>query len=99
MSEDYVVDTQSKYIVLEGIEKGNTFFSINSSDESVDPRVTLDGKISYNIIGYANTGDEARGLITAYTGKSDNHRVFDYIRKTQKEMSYRQFGTDEVLYD
>lgn len=45
-----------KYVILEGIEKGNRFFSFNTDD----PTKLYDGTVAYEVIGYANTVKEAQ---------------------------------------
>ena len=46
-----------KYVLLEGIENFNRFYSTNSND---DPTKLSDGTVAYRIIGYADTPEEAQ---------------------------------------
>lgn len=84
-----------KYVVLQGIEHGNCFYSL-FIDKDRDPTITIDGKVSYNLIGYASTGDQARAMITEHTGKSDNQRLFEWIAKQRMEMHRREIEAIET---
>jgi len=55
---EYEWDPEPPLILLEGLEKGNRFFSTNSKDK--DPRYLITGKLAYKIIGYAETSKEAQ---------------------------------------
>ena len=46
-----------QYVILEGLEHGNRFFSLNSEK---DPTLSETGEVWYRIIGYADTIAEAQ---------------------------------------
>lgn len=51
----------AKYVLLEGLQLGNKFFSSISSNKTEDSVVRLNsGEIAYKIIGYANTVKDAQ---------------------------------------
>lgn len=55
-----MANKDSKYIILKGIEQGNVFWSTNTPNESEKDRTKLaDGTIAYEILGYADTEQEA----------------------------------------
>lgn len=47
-----------KYVLLEGIELGNLFFS--DFVEGEDPTLLANGEVGYTILGYANSIPEAQ---------------------------------------
>ena len=51
-------ERHKELIILEGIEQGNRFFSMNTPEE--DGRFLADGRLVYKILGYADTTDEAQ---------------------------------------
>lgn len=53
-----------KYVILEGLEHGNKFFSLNTEE---DPTLSAKGEVWYKVIGYAETVAEAQ---TKLFGKS-----------------------------
>jgi hypothetical protein len=59
-----MADKNSPYIVYRGLEQGNKFFSTNNPNEPESEKVKLDdGTVAYEILGYAETPDEARAII------------------------------------
>lgn len=46
-----------KFVILRGIKHGNTCFCLNSE---TDPRYSATGELWYDIIGYADTVEEAQ---------------------------------------
>lgn len=65
-----------KLVVLMGIEHGNMFYT---SNRSTDPTKLVDGTTAYQILGYADTGDEAREIIFAnpeYKAKVSQALIF-----------------------
>lgn len=59
-----MADKNSKYAVYRGLEQGNRFFSTNDPNEPESEKVKLyDGTVAYEILGYADTEDEARAII------------------------------------
>lgn len=51
----------SKFILLEGLQHGNKFFTKNESDKPESEKVKLkDGTIAYKILGYAHSVEEAQ---------------------------------------
>jgi hypothetical protein len=55
------------YVVLKGIERGNVFYSSNTPGK--DPTKSATGKTWFEVLGYADTGDEARLVIDDYNVK------------------------------
>jgi hypothetical protein len=51
----------AQFACFEGLEQGNRFFSTNQPNE--DMTKTADGKVSYKILGYANTVGEAQMIL------------------------------------
>lgn len=50
-----------KFILLEGLEEGNRFITVNNPDKSDDQKCRLvDGTLAYKIIGYANSVKDAQ---------------------------------------
>ena len=57
-----------KFVLLQGIKHGNKFFTTNDNNESKEDKVKMnDGTKAYNIIGYADSVQEAQ---IALYGKS-----------------------------
>ena len=50
-----------QYVVLESLEHGTRFYTTNPSDD--DPTLSATGEKWYRVIGYADTGDQARRVI------------------------------------
>jgi len=64
-----MADKNSQYVVYRGLEQGNKFFSTNNPNEPESEKVKLlDGTVAYEILGYADTGDEARQIIYGAKG-------------------------------
>lgn len=81
----------SAYIVLEGKEHGNCFFTSNSPEKSEEDKLKIKtGEVAYNLIGYADTPEEANELITKYTGKDRFERLHEYMVET-----YTRLGIPE----
>lgn len=72
-------DKKKKFVVLEGIEHKNCFYTTNDPD--YDHRRLINGEIAYNILGYTNTSDEALSIIDKYTGTSRSDRIINYMDK------------------
>jgi hypothetical protein len=72
--------TEAKFIVLEGIESKNRFYTMNCSNE--DQTKLLNGTVAYTILGYANSEKEALDII----GDDEYHRrtMNDYISNLLK---------------
>ncbi len=49
---------EHKYVILEGIEHGNRFFSTYTEGE--DPTKSAEGETWYKILGYADSVGEAQ---------------------------------------
>ena len=65
-------------VVLMGIEHGNMFYTLN---RSTDPTKLVDGTTAYQILGYADTGDEARKIIFANPEyKAKVSRALDFLK-------------------
>jgi hypothetical protein len=72
-------NSEYKFVVLEGLEHGNQFFTTNSEH----PEITHDGKVSYKILGRTNTVEEAQFIL--YGDETDElrqKRMKDYLMKT-----------------
>ena len=52
----------AKLVVLEGLEHHNRFYSTYTGGGE-DPTITRDGKVSYKVLGYADTDEEARAIL------------------------------------
>ena len=65
--EDLIVVDEThyeKFVVLEGIEHGNRFYTRNDPGEPEEEKVLSKiGEVWYKILGYASTGDEALAII------------------------------------
>lgn len=48
-----------KYVVLEGLEHGNRFYTTNHEN----PTKSAKGEIWYKIIGYADSSEEAQSIL------------------------------------
>jgi hypothetical protein len=60
--EEVGLTTSDKpFVVLEGIEEGNRFYTTNTRGE--DHRFLANGTEAYRVLGFADTGDEARKII------------------------------------
>jgi hypothetical protein len=49
------------FVLLRGLEHGNRFYTTNGGEH--DPRYLANGKLAYEIIGYAETSKEAEGKL------------------------------------
>ncbi len=58
----------SKFVVLQGIEHGNRFFTDYHGNAEDVVRLT-DGTIAYKILGFANTVEEAQVFLYGKTFK------------------------------
>jgi hypothetical protein len=76
-----------KYVALRGIEKGNMFYSMHlpASDETR----LADGTLAYEILGYANTDEDARKLCGWTGGFADTVRMADYLKEVDPTISGR----------
>jgi hypothetical protein len=57
------MDNLKPLVALRGLERGNMFYTTNSPGEDIT--LTADGKVSYEVLGYADTDDEARVILRA----------------------------------
>lgn len=55
--EDHTCGCCHKFVLLRGLEEGNEFFSTNTDS---DPTKSYDGEIIYEVIGYADSVEEAQ---------------------------------------
>lgn len=60
-----IISETMKYVVLESLEYRSRFYSPNLN--SSDPTLSGTGETWYRVLGYANTGDEARDIISTAT--------------------------------
>ena len=74
--------TTAKYIILEGIEKKNRFYTMNDPG---DHTKLANGNVAYTIVGYANTTKEAYDII----GNAEYHfrTMWNYITELSNMMS------------
>lgn len=54
-----------KYVILQSIEHGDRFFTLNHPEE--DQTILLNGKLAYNILGYTDTIREAQIFLYGYS--------------------------------
>jgi hypothetical protein len=57
-------DNTKEYVVLRGLKHDNVFFTANTPGS--DPTKSAEGEIWYEILGYADTIEEAQALIAGY---------------------------------
>lgn len=60
------IDTP-RYVVLRGINLGNRFYSRYTGTERHEVKRTIDGKISYEILGFADTDAQAQQVLHGRT--------------------------------
>lgn len=65
-----------KYVLLQGLELGNQFFSIASTDGYDDTKL-LDGTVAYRIIGYAATVTEAQVKLYGRSYVPENYQEIE----------------------
>jgi len=76
-----------QFIVLVGRKHKNCFYTANPKGLSeIDKLKVTTGEIAYDLIGYADTGEEAQVLITLHTGKSPQERIEETLLKTCAKM-------------
>jgi len=54
--------TEHKFVILQGIEHGNVFYSTNSEH----PELSAKGEVWYKILDYADTDEEAQEKLKKY---------------------------------
>lgn len=55
------MESNKKFVVLEGLKHGNRFYSTNTPGE--DPTKSAKGETWYKVIGYADTVEEAERIL------------------------------------
>lgn len=76
----------SPYVVYRGLEQGNKFYSTNTVSEPESEKVKLnDGTVAYEILGYADTPEEARVIIWGRKEPS----LSTLVRQNMKELNDR----------
>lgn len=63
-----------KYVILEGIEEGNRFYSMSRQDDTMDSLTRLgDGTVAYRVLGFADTIKEVEMFLFGriYTDSKD----------------------------
>lgn len=78
------MNNTKKFVVLEGIEHGNRFYSTNVPGE--DPTKSAKGETWYHVLGYADTAEEAQAILFPNPGDADK-ALHDYMVKTMLKMS------------
>lgn len=68
-------------VCLENINNGCKFFTTNVDGD--DPTRTFDGKVSYRVLGYADTPEQARGII--YGQDDSPYKRADLFREYLKK--------------
>lgn len=65
------MNNQSEYVILEGIEAGNRFFTTNTPGQDQTRLAT--GEVAYRVLGYANTIREAQIFLygVSFTDRDD----------------------------
>jgi hypothetical protein len=65
------MNNRSKYVILEGIDAGNRFFTANTQGK--DQTRLADGTVAYTVLGYANTIREAQIFLygVSFTDSND----------------------------
>jgi hypothetical protein len=75
------VESNPTYVCLEGLKEGNRFYT--GYTEGSDPTKLASGEVAYKVLGYADTGDEARRILGyGNDPEIDRQRIADYIYKT-----------------
>jgi hypothetical protein len=83
-------DNKCEFIILQGIEAGNSFFTMNTPTETEIEKCTVhDGTIAYRILGYADTVYDAQMFLY---GDSE------YTKDLEKKCHYPKLG-DELYND
>ena len=85
----------SKFILLEGIQHGNQFITLNDPTEPESEKVKLaDGTVAYIILGYADSITEAHKEIrrfrklTMYKHKVNPYEIIGWLIKTDENEYY-----------
>lgn len=60
VTNPYVTNANAKFVVLRGLNQNNIFWTTNRPGH--DARFTNDGQISYEIIAYTMTEEEAQTI-------------------------------------
>lgn len=64
-------DKNSKFVVLEGLEHGNVFYTHNDPNKPESEKVKSgNGDVWYKIVGYADTSEEALSKINKRISRS-----------------------------
>ena len=62
--EEVEEDKYKQYVILKGIELGNTFYSLNDPNEPEEDKCKIyTGETAYKIVGYVNSSDAAEMAI------------------------------------
>jgi hypothetical protein len=81
-----------KYVVLEGLEHGNQFFTGHT--EGKDPTKLFDGTVAYKVLGYTDTVEEAQRILGFGVSKElDRTKLATYLF----ESGQGQFSTKECV--
>lgn len=71
------------YVVLKGIREGNKFFTSFNGD---DPTRLATGEVAYEVLGYANTVEEAQKIL--HPTKLDRDlAIAEHLKKTFDHMA------------
>lgn len=91
-------DQKKKFILLEGLQYGNKFISLNDPEKDEESKTKLaDGSTAYKVIGYADTPLDAQGTLVIsndsvlQAASKLLHIIFgeaekDYVKRTLDRM-------------
>lgn len=77
------MNNTKQFVVLEGIEHGNRFYSMHTP--GTDPTKSAMGETWYRVLGYADTSEEAQAILWPNPGDSER-ALHDYVMKTALKM-------------
>lgn len=80
-----------QFIVLEGLREGNRFYTSNSGKPESEVVKLNDGTVAYKILGFADTGDEAREIIRSGRHESNAEMVADYLFRTGRGLFSKDY--------
>lgn len=77
------MNSNKKFVVLEGIKNGNRFYSTNVPGE--DQTKSATGETWYRVLGYADTSEEAQAILWPNPGDKEK-ALLDHMRNTLLKM-------------
>jgi|GEM_PF-4219230 hypothetical protein len=89
--------SRKQYVVLEGLKEGNRFYTTAGAEETEDSIIRLnDGTVTYKILGFADTDEEARSIIVQGDPRSNFEVIRDYLKSKNDEFGLPNDGIDEI---